>query len=509
MKAVLWILVGIVLLVLTFVLAPMFHWFWFEIVYYNLTFWITVVILGVVFLFISRSYSEGNDDFLLPAWLSGIFLVLVVIFLPIYQTLNTNWQLVKNVPVINLQQLPETKEARFLPMAVAEKFGANKVQDSKHHLGDMDPLDTGTEISWIAPRVPTGFWNAVGGNTDGLVNVKPDGSVQTIHQSLKYGEGMYFSHSIYWQLYRKHYWTFLPEVYYLLEKDEVLSIVPYIGYRYSFPSLVPYWQGVYVVHANGNIEDLPPQVAMEDPRFANQRLYPEELAKRVGNAWAFRGGIWNVLFVHKDQTEVPRISGEVNQMPYLVPTKDGPTWFIGLEPYGPAYSIYKMLFIDAHNGTINLYELPADSALTGPVKAGGYVRSAFPMYNWYTKGDKESAGNIISIEPRPIIKDGVLYWQYSITTIDYSGINKTALCDARTNSVVYFENLDELSGFLQGKFAGRLAGASTTTQSAAPQTTTVSTVYTTTVDIDVTKLPDADLIKLIQKAAQELAKRQK
>jgi hypothetical protein len=126
----------------------------------------------------------------------------------------------------------------------------------------------------------------------------------------------------------------------------------------------------------------------------------------------------------------------------------------------------------------------------GQASALGYVRSAFPTYNWYKRGEKESSGDVIAIEPRPIIKDGVLYWQFSITNTAYAGVRRTALVNARTNEVIYFESLEEIRQFLAGSFGGH--GPSMTT--AGP---------------DLSKMSDSELIQLLRRISDELERRRK
>jgi len=410
--------------------------------------WALIIIAGVLFFGVVQVDSEHGNG-VTRTTIVGILAVLGLIFYAFLSGAITNTYIIRDLEPAQLDALPETTEIRYLPMPVAERYGANKIQDPTHSLGDMDPLDTGTGTSWVAPRVPTGIWNSLTGQTDGFMIVNSDGSVDTIHQTMRYGEGMIITDNITWPLWKIHYTVDLPEFYYLRIDEEVLTIAPYIAYRFEFPVNVPYWGGVFVVHPDGQIEDLTPQAAVEDPRFEGQRLFPEELARRIGEAWAFRSGITNAWFTHVDQTEVPNISYEANQMPYLLPTAEGPKWFIGMEPYGPAYSIFKVLFVDAHDGSLQLYELPAESGMISPNQAGNYVKAAFPTYKW---GDE--SGNLVAIEPRPLIKAGVLYWQMSITTNSHAGVTGTALVNAKNTDVIYFKDESELQRFMAGTFSG-------------------------------------------------------
>ena len=475
------------------------RFFLFDVFWMHPTGWVLIVISILIVVAIGVTTRNDYDEPGWATWVVGIFLIAGLIGYGIFSSSLTARYLVQDLRPTALETLPETTEVRYLPMPVAERYGDNQIQDPAHHLGDMDPLDTGEEIDWVAPRIPTGTWNWLTGQTDGFVIITPDGEAETIHQPMRYGEGMAITDNITWQLWRLRYTVDLPEFYYIRSGDEILTIAPYVAYRYQFPVRVPYWGGVFVVHANGLIEDLSPEAAVADPRFEGQRLYPEALALRIAKAWAYRGGISNTWFTHRDQTEVPHIDGENNQMPYLIPTDQGPMWFVGMEPYGPAYSIFKVLFVDAHDGSLRLYELPAESGMISPNRAGGYIRAAFPTYQWHRSGES-SSGNLLEIEPRPLIRDGVLYWQKSITNVDYSGVTQTALVNAGNNAVIYFENLEEIERFLDGTFAGRIPTDDTcrSDTGSAPQISSSS---------ELSVMSDEELWTLLEQVLAELKSR--
>jgi hypothetical protein len=477
--------------------APLFHWLWFG--------WLgqhptgTVLVLAAVALLvwaIQRSVTTRHGRRMLGCgfWLTGLVIISVLIGYIFLADGLTKWYLVKDIAVQPLETLPETTTVRYLPLEVAERYAKNKMQESVYQVGDIDPLEADGEVDWVAPRIPNGLWNSFLKRADGVMVVKPDGQVETTHQTMHFGEGMHITDNITWPLWRRHYGVDLSEFYYARVGNEVIAFAPYVGYRYVFPVQVPYWRGVFVVHGDGQIEDLTPAAAMADARFAGQRLYPEALARAIGEAWGYRHGVLNAWFTHEDQAQLPDASGSGNEMPYLLPTPAGPQWFLGLEPFGPTWSIFKIMFIDARSGVVQLKELPREAGLIGPSSALGYVRSAFPTYNWYKRGEKESSGDVIAIEPRPVIKNGVLYWQFSVTNTAYAGVRRTALVNAYSNEVIYFENLAEIQQFLAGSFSGHGAEAQTTPSSGS---------------VDLSKLSDGELIRLLRQISDELERRNK
>ena len=62
-----------------------------------------------------------------------------------------------------------------------------------------------------------------------------------------------------------------------------------------------------VVHPDGDIEDLSPEEAIKDERFEGERLYPERLARKVGDVWKYRNGYWNTWSAHEDEAVIPEI----------------------------------------------------------------------------------------------------------------------------------------------------------------------------------------------------------
>ena len=194
-----------------------------------------------------------------------------------------------------------------------------------------------------------------------------------------------------------------------MDGEELLGIVPYISYKFSFPVMVPKWGGVMVVHPDGETEKLTPEEATEDPRFEGERLYPEQLARKVGDVWKYRNGYWNTWFAHEDEAVIPRIDASeepateasatldqatsTGQMPFLIPTQEGPQWFLAAEPYGRSFSMYRAIYVDAHSGDISFFDPGTGSALIGVNKALNYAKATFPNYQW--------GQNAVILEPRP------------------------------------------------------------------------------------------------------------
>jgi hypothetical protein len=403
-------------------------------------------------------------------------------------------------------------------------------------LGDFEPLDNEEGgIDWVAPREPNGVWNSFINNQDGAMIVKPDGSAELVSQEFKRGEGMALHRNVAWTLKRERFFAYHTNQYYVLHDGELLGLVPYVSYKFSFPVMIPQWGGVMVVHPDGDVEDLSPEEAINDGRFEGERLYPEQLARKVGDVWKYRNGYWNTWSAHEDEAVIPQIgatdednssggkeakksSGDssanqvsTNQMPFLIPTEEGPQWFLAAEPYGGSFSMYRAIYINAHDGEVTYFRPDTGSALIGVNKALDYARATFPNYQW--------GRNAILLEPRPIIKGETLYWMATITNADTAGVNKTVMVNsAEQGEVTVLESYEDVMAFVEGEDTGRTveveedgaSGASgepsDTLENETPEEQPAQS-STPQSPSDVSNMSEEELIRVIREAANELESR--
>jgi hypothetical protein len=434
-----------------------------------------------------------------------------------------------------IEEMPDTTGVRYLPYEVAARFGQNTQDDSTLVLGDFEPLDNEEGgIDWVAPREPNGVWNSFTNNQDGVMVIKPDGSAELMNQEFTRGEGMALHRNVAWQLKRERFFVHHTNQYYVLHDGELLGLVPYVSYRFSFPVMVPQWGGVMVVHPDGEIEDLSPEEAIKDGRFEGERLYPEQLARKVGDVWKYRNGYWNTWSAHEDEAVIPEIGGtgednssggkaakssgnssanqvSTNQMPFLIPTEEGPQWFLAAEPYGGSFSMYRAIYINAHDGEVTYFRPDTGSALIGVNKGLDYARATFPNYQW--------GRNAILLEPRPIIKDETLYWMATITNADTAGVNKTVMVNsAEQGEVTVLDSYEDVMAFVEGEDTGRTvevegdgpSGASgepsETPENETPEEQPAQS-STSQSPADVSNMSEEELIRVIREAADELESR--
>lgn len=449
---------------------PWWHWMWFGF-FRTSPFWIltgVIVFVGAVTYALKRTTKVW-----MAVGISWLVLLTVLSILggPIVKT-KLCVEATEKMTII--ETLPLTTEIRYLPMEVAQYYAEVRIPDPEISLGEFQPILEDGKLVWVAARIPDGLIRRYKYGTDGLAMVYSDGSVkmhytsrqlgleklrEKVPGSFTYGEGMLVEDNLYWQLRKSKYWVEYCEVFYLFDGEIPMAVVPYIGYRMSFPVMIPYWAGVATVYPDGTITHYTPEEAQQLEFIQGQRIYPERLAKRYTVSWAYHQGISNAWFTHRDQIEVPELAYSRNQMPYLLPTDEGTKWVTVAEPHGGStHGIFKIFFIDAITGKIELYEIPLEKEdiLVGPNRAWEYVKAAYPLYNWMEEGGtgEGPTGTIKLLEPRPIITEDTLYWMMSVTTREHAFAPErpsTMLVDARTTKVYEFSSEEEIKSFLAGE----------------------------------------------------------
>ena len=511
----------VVVLFFAWLVSPVFHGLVMAL-YVNWPFFLIVVggtVLGAYL------WNTGDKD---PAKIVAVVAVIAALAYLFASAPLRELRYLDSIEAEEIKQMPDTTGLRFLPYDVAARFGQNTQDEPTLMLGDFEPLSNGEGgIDWVAPREPNGLYNSLVNNQDGVMVIQPDGSAEIIRQEFKRGEGMALYRNVGWKLKREKFFAHHTNQYYVLDGEELLGVVPYISYRFSFPVMVPKWGGVLVVHPDGEIENLSPQEAIQDGRFEGERLYPELLARKVGDVWKYRNGYWNTWFAHKNEAQIPQINApedqnaatlegtSTNQMPFLIPTEEGPQWFLAAEPYGRSFSMYQGIYVDGHSGEVTYFKPDTGSALIGVNKALDYAQATFPNYQWGL--------NAVILEPRPVVKDETLYWMATITNADKAGVNQTVMVNAsEQGEVTVLETYEEVVAFVEGEDAGEtinLEGGDTLGASEDSSATLGTEIPeepsaqpedragSQEAPVDVSEMSDEELIRIISEAANELDSR--
>ena len=511
------LLIGLVVtLFLVWLVSPAFHGLVMGF-YVNWPFFVLTLGGGALVFYL---WSVGDQD---PAKLVAVVAIVALAAYVVASGPLRDLKYLDSIQAEEIEEMPDTTGIRYLPYDVAARFGQNTQDNSTLVLGGFEPLaNEEGGIDWVSPREPNGPWNSIANNQDGAMIIEPNGSTEIIDQEFRRGEGMALYRNVRWKLIRSKFFAHHTNQYYIMDGEELLGIVPYISYRFSFPVMVPQWGGVMVVHPDGETEKLTPEEAVNDERFEGERLYPEQLARKVGNVWKYRNGYWNTWFAHEDEAVIPRINApqetaadtisettSTNQMPFLIPTQRGPQWFLAAEPYGRSFSMYRAIYVDAHSGEINFFDPGTGSSLIGVNKALDYAKATFPNYQW--------GQNAVILEPRPVIKDENLYWMATITNADKAGVNQTVMVNAsEQGEVTVLETYDDVTAFVEGEDTGETVnvegggsvdaaespGASETPDSGTQDQP--SQPEGSQAPVDVSEMSEEELIEFIREAADEL-----
>ncbi|HEY1074294.1 MAG TPA: hypothetical protein VGE59_01160 [Patescibacteria group bacterium] len=376
----------------------------------------------------------------------GLYLVLffLVLFGLFIQNEVRSYLTSRQITFEDRETLPTVDPIRLMPKSVAARYGQDSFQNPQEHLGDSQIVLMNGKLQRVFPRLPEGgllyFFKKMSGFATVEVDTL-DRKVSLEDQEFALSEGVGIFDNLHYRLPLKRYFVnYTNEPIYLKDDSgKWVTVVPYITYK-GFPFTVPQWGGVMVVHADGSMQDYTPQEAQALSYLKGNRIHPKELAVYYANSYAYKGGILNKWFLHKNETQVVSLPGD--EAVIHTATNDGFKQIIVAEPYGSSYGIYKIFLIDATTGKREVISFSQNSQLTGPVAAADYIKKEFPTFDW-------TAFSLA--EPRPLVTNNKLYWLLSIIPNDSAGIANTVLLDTTTNNVTTVKTEAELKAFLAGK----------------------------------------------------------
>ncbi len=348
--------------------------------------------------------------------------------------------------------LPTFEPLRLTPKAVAQRYADDTFQNPQEHLGDSQIVLVGDRLKRVFPRLPDGAILTLVNKLTGFVVVDVgtlERNVTIEDAKFQIAEGIQIFDNLFYRLPLKRFFVDYSNEPIYLPDDQGgwVTVVPYVRYR-GFPFTVPEWGGVMLIHQDGSMEDLTPEQAAARPYLAGNRLYPKELTHWYAASYAYRGGLLNKWFLHRNETEVVSLEGEESIL--HVATTEGFKQLVVAEPYGRSYGIYRIFVFDATTGKREVLEFDQSSQLTGPVAAADYIRKEFPTYDW----------SLFRLsEPRPVLRNGSLSWLFSVVPSDAAGIATMAVLDAKTNGVFQAKTADELRSVLAGSAPAAPAAA--------------------------------------------------
>ena len=410
---------------------------------------IVALAIGILFGFIPRRYEGGYNGELATGMFFVSWIVLWIVF-SCYQGWYSQRDMAYSIKskIEQIEELPDITSVRILPRAVARRYAKDALQYPRYQLGGADITFVDGKQAWAFPLRPDGIVNMVNLKGKGMIYVRMDTqekNTTVFEKRMNVGPGMGIKDNVFWRLRKEKFWRAYEDLYSVLYEDDLYFAVPLrkFKWRFQFPTVytVPEFDGVALIHSSGKIDFLSPEEAANHPVLQGQKVFSEYMARYQINSLQYAKGINNKLWHHKDQLEIADVARGQNRQPFLVETSNGLDYLIAAEPYGSAHGIFKIFLIDARTGKIRYFKQPATDTLIGPVKACDYVRKASPRISWDTMSP---------VEPIPIIRESVLYWEIRIIPKDAAGVSYTAFVDSRSGYVLEFEEDADIKAFIQG-----------------------------------------------------------
>ena len=381
-----------------------------------------------------------------PAWLIAFpALAFVLLILgSAMQNALLNRSIVEATTYEPIDGLPSGGKVRLVPREVAEQNAASAFNSPTETLTDFRITNTEDGLRWTALRTPQGAFRVFTKKSQGLVELDAQETARSLRQvdaEFETAPGLRVTDNLRWRLLKKRFLIRLEEPVGIETPDGPRIMVPYIEYKGVLVRR-PVLGGVFVVTPDGAIEDLEPGEAAERPELARTgRIFPDTHARRLHDAYAYDGGIWNAWFVHENQTQIS--DTETNRQPYLVDFGEqglGLQWVTVAEPFGRAFAASAVFLTDATTGKTRIWRVPRETSLSGNRRALQAVRAvSIPGVDF---GDgTPGSGNFRVVEPRPVFVDGRVVYLTSIIPNSANAVSKTVVVDAETNKLVaIFDN---------------------------------------------------------------------
>jgi hypothetical protein len=341
--------------------------------------------------------------------------------------------------------LPEGGLVRLMPQEVAVQIASSGFNSPTEKLTDFRSISTSEGLAWTAFRTPDGAFRIFSKKSQGIVTLNAESTERRVKASdaeLDAAPGQLLTDNLRWRLLKRHYLIDLANPVGTLDREgRPIIIVPYISYK-GWLIRRPVLGGVFVVHPDGEIEDLSPDEARERPEITSTgRLFPDTLARRIQDAYAYKRGIWNRFVLHEEQTQIS--DTESNHQPYLIDFGErGAKWVTVAEPYGQAFAANAIFLTDTVTGKTEIWRVPRNASLSGNRRAVQTVRSvSIPGVVFAGEDAKETGGRFKVVEPRPVFVRGRLLYLLSIIPENGNSVSKSVVVDAERNKVVaIFDN---------------------------------------------------------------------
>ena len=355
--------------------------------------------------------------------------------------------IVDNTTYEAIPGLPAGGKVRLVPREVAEVNASSAFNSPTETLTNFRIVNTEEGLVWTALRTPQGAFRIFSKKSQGIVELPAEQtarSLRYVDAELQIAPGLQITDNLRWRLLKRRFLITLEEPVGIETPDGPRLVIPYLEYK-GILIRRPVLGGVFVVAPDGTIEDLEPEEAARRPELAETgRIFSDTQARRMQEAYQYKGGLWNAWFVHENQTRIT--DTETNRQPYLVDFGAaglGTQWVSVAEPYGRAFAASAIFLTDATTGKTRIWRVPPRTSLSGNRRALQAVRAVSIPGIDYGDGapGATGTGNFRVVEPRPVFVQGRLVYLTSIIPKELNAVSKTVVVDAETNKLVaIFDN---------------------------------------------------------------------
>ncbi len=423
------------------------------------------LLLGIFFLFFLyralQAYGKGKQS-------SGMFWIVLAVGVFIFGSIlftkvmdyHMYNKLAKDVTEVN-SYIPIDKDViRFTPRIVAYNQMESTVRartETVEWLHCRPYLKQGN-FGYVAPITPDGLRPKYLKKNPGFIkyddDYQTDQVIQRIEQPFEVGEEMEYTDNIFRKLIFHDFFAQYPRIHYMtLDKDnEFYAVAPKIKYKYAFPFFfIPYWSGTAIINQDGKIEDLSREEIIKDARFKGKWMAPLKLFREYVSVQDYAVGFWNTFTSVDGMLSIPNLAN--NDYPLVIYTESGDTYLvIDTEPQGTGRGLFRVYYQNAQTGQIYMYEPPSTEPIIGPRGAMSKVYS-LKGYHWYSSG---SSGNMLALEPVYLTKNingkEVLYWKFSITSLDRTRVSATVVVEATEGGEMFeFTQRKDFEEWLHGQ----------------------------------------------------------
>lgn len=364
--------------------------------------------------------------------------------------------------------IPSTPDfVRFTPLQNAANDIGNSVSSTGEQVESayVQPMLTGHGFAYVAPITPSGMYNTFVNKNPGFILLDdsstiddPHARLQRIDDEQQIGQGMELFDNLYYVLAKTDFFADFDTPHFLAldaaQPHKLTLIVPKV--KYAFFWQLPYWGGDVLVHADGTVEDLSAEQAQADPRLKGKWIYPISLARRYVELqnYAAGHGLLTPFVRLAGLFEIEQLDG-VNQFPFLTHGNDDKPYLVSAtKGQGAAKGLFRMYYVDASTGAGSYHQFGTNDTHYG---AGASLQRVtniqIPGVTWFYRSGEHSGGVHVAIEPVYIARPGDpdLYWKFTVTNVQYSGIFATVvLLASNPDKSILFLKRDDFERWLRG-----------------------------------------------------------